>query len=191
MAAQDTWPSILGLGLLFAGSHLVLSSRILRPRLVSGLGARGFLGLYSAVALVTFVPFAWLWWTHRHGGPLLFSLRDLAAVRGLSIALSLAGIAFAVAALFQPSPLSLGAGSDPAARGLVRITRHALFAGFALFGLGHVLMNGWASDLAFFGVLGGFSVVGALHQDARRRSEDPGRFGPFSPRPPWCPSRPS
>lgn len=179
MAAEDAWPSILGLGLLFAGSHLLLSSRILRPRLVSALGPGGFLGLYSAVALATFAPFAWLWWTHRHGGPLLFFLRDLAALRILAAALSLAGVALVAAALFQPSPLSLGAGSAPAARGLVRVTRHALFVGFGLFGLGHLLMNGWAADLAFFAVLAAFSLVGALHQDARKRSEDPGRFGPF------------
>lgn len=39
---------------LFGGSHIVMSSARWRPQLVTRLGERGFLGVYSLVALITF-----------------------------------------------------------------------------------------------------------------------------------------
>src|SRR3546814_14897256 len=47
--------------LLFVGSHFLLSSIPVRGRVAGALGARGFLGLYSVLALVLF---AWLAWSY-------------------------------------------------------------------------------------------------------------------------------
>ena len=47
---------IAALVLLLASSHMLLSSRKIRPRLVARLGEKGFLAAYSVVALVFFVP---------------------------------------------------------------------------------------------------------------------------------------
>ena len=67
----------------------------------------------------------------------------------------------------QPSP----AGMAPASltpRGVTRITRHPLVMSFAVFGLVHLLPNGWAGDLAFFGGFIAFALLGAAHQDQRK-----------------------
>src|SRR6266850_7806793 len=57
----------------FAGSHVLLSSTGLRPRLLARLGEQGFRGVYSLVALATFVPLIWVYGTHKHAGSLLWT----------------------------------------------------------------------------------------------------------------------
>lgn len=165
--------------LAFAGAHLVLSSRGLRPVLVGRLGAQGFQGVYSLVVLVLFVMLVWTWWPARHSGPLLWSFAGVPGVRELAIALAFTGVALIALSFFQPSPVIPVPGLPTASRGLTRITRHPLFVGLGLWGLGHVLVNGYLSDVVFFGGFPVFSFVGGLHQDSRRRAEDGTRLRAF------------
>ena len=65
--------TIVLLWLAFGLSHGLLSSRGPRARLVSALGDRGFLGVYSLVALATFVPLVSVYAAHRHEGALLWT----------------------------------------------------------------------------------------------------------------------
>lgn len=173
------WSQVLLWWGAFAGSHLVLSSLPVRRPLIARLGEAGFRGLYSLVGLVTIFFFVGSWWENRHGGPLLWLLRDVPAVWGLSVGLSVLGFAMLVGSLLQPNPTSLAPGASPEPRGISRITRHGFFTGIVLWGLGHVLVNGWAADLVFFGGLALFVVLGALHQDARKRATEGERLAPF------------
>jgi uncharacterized membrane protein len=93
--------------------------------------------------------------------------------------LSVVGIAMVVGAELQPSPAQVGAKRAQGSRGLTRITRHPLFAGIAVWALGHLVMNGYATDVLFFGGMLAFSLVGAMHQDARKRATEGERLGPF------------
>ncbi len=156
----------------FAVTHLVGSSLSVRRVLIDRLGERGFQGVYSVVALATFLPLMLVWWGHRHEGAMLFFLRDVAAVRGLAIGLSLLGFVLIFYGMLQPSPLSIAAQGEPRAHGATRITRHPLFMGMLLWALGHLLVNGWLTDVAFYGGFAAFTVIGSMHQDARRRESD-------------------
>lgn len=166
---MSPWMWILLGWCMFGGTHILLSSQQLRPRLVARLGPLGFLGLYTVVAFACFIPLVSFYINHRHAGALLWSLPG---VHG--IALALAGIFFAltIASFIQPTPL----GSTPGARmhpyGLTRITRHPAFMSLGLWGLAHILVNGFASDVAFFGGFFAFAIVGCAHQDARKRAEN-------------------
>ena len=53
------------------------------------------------------------------------------------------------------------------AKGVLRITRHPMNMGFALFGLAHLLANGALGDVVFFSTFVFVGVLGAFHQDAR------------------------
>jgi len=173
------WSVVVVWWLAFAGAHLVLSSRTLRPVLVRRLGAQGFQGVYSLVVLVLFVLLVRTWWAARHSGPLLWSLAGVPGVRTLAIVLAFTGVAVVGLSFFQPSPVLPVPGLPTAARGLTRITRHPLFVGIALWGIAHTLVNGFLSDVVFFGGFAVFSLVGGLHQDGRKRSEEGTRLRAF------------
>lgn len=154
--------------LVFAGSHMGLSSRRVRSPLVARLGDRGFQGLYSLVALATFVPLVWTYYAHRHAGPYLWSASGVPGVRWIGYALMGAAFVLVVAGLVQPSPASMRPGR-PVVRGAARVTRHPLLMGLGLWGVAHLLLaTVHASELAFFGGFPIFAVVGCDHQDQRK-----------------------
>jgi uncharacterized membrane protein len=175
MTAPVAW--VLALWALFAGSHALLSSRALRPRLVARLGERAFLGVYSLVALATFVPLVWVYLGARHQGALLWALPI--GLAGLWALYLLQGVAWtlAVAGLASPSPATVGLPEERrprAPRGVHRITRHPLFMGLGLAGLLHLPVNGFASDVAFWAGFPLFAWLGCAHQDRRKRETQPG-----------------
>jgi uncharacterized membrane protein len=171
--------SLLLLWVAFGGTHMVLSSLTVRPKIVGALGLNGFLGLYSLVALATFVPLVSVYLGNRHGGELLWSLRDMAGVRAASMWISGACFSISIASFFQPSPAMFGVRAEPRAYGLLRITRHPLFAPIAVLGLSHLLLNAFVTDVIFFGGLLVYGVVGCMHQDARKRASEGAPFEAF------------
>ena len=174
------------LWVVFAGSHVLLSSRALRPRLVAALGSNGYLGLFSGVAVASFVPLVWIYFAGRTTSPWLWVLpRDPWLLWIVYIGV---GVAFTlvVASFVTPSPASIGA-SDTSARGVLRITRHPLVMGLGLYGLFHLLPNGRAADLAFFGGFPLFALWGGWHQDRRKRTEQGEAFARFAEATPFLP----
>lgn len=180
------------LWLAFAATHMGMASVRWRPGWVARLGERGYQGIFSVVALAIFVPLVWTYFAHKHAGALLWSVQPLPTWARWAV-YGLMGVAFVMmaTALSTPSPVALGGPLHAEPRGIQRITRHGLFMGLALFGVLHALVNGFASDVAFFGGLALFSVVGALHQDRRhlatrgevyRRFQDSSPFVPFTGR---------
>ncbi len=167
------------LWLAFAATHILPASVRWRPRLIARLGPRVYAGLYSVVALVIFVPLTTTYVRHRHDGPILWNLRSIPGVYELSWTISALSFAFIVASLFQPSPLSMGTTGEARAYGLSRITRHPMFVPLATLGIGHLLLQGHLSDVAFFGGLTLFGLLGCAHQDARKKALEPERFRTF------------
>src|SRR5262245_31035909 len=177
---------ILLLWLGFAGSHLVLSSGPVREPLVRRIGEGPFRGLYSLVAFAFFVPLVWTYFANKHAGPQLWMLPIGTGLRwviyvGMGLALVLT-----VSAFVRPSPAGVVPG-DPTPRGVYRITRHPLLMGLALFGLLHLVPNGSAADVVFFGGFVVFSLVGAAHQDRLKLATDDGTFRPFYEGTPFLP----
>jgi len=58
--------------LAFAGSHLILSSSWLRPRLIALFTLWGYRALYSLAALATFLPLCFSYAAVKGSGTLLF-----------------------------------------------------------------------------------------------------------------------
>jgi uncharacterized membrane protein len=153
---------------LFIGSHLVISSAKIRPWLVGRLGEQSYRGLYSLVALATFIPLLIVFGNHKHAGPMLWNLRDIAPIRWLSWLLMLAALILLVAGLVNPNPGAIGAPSAKAPSGILKVTRHPTFVAIALFGFAHLLMNGWSGDVLFFGTFPVLGIAGGFHQDRRK-----------------------
>jgi uncharacterized membrane protein len=164
---MDPVLGILLLWLAFSATHVGLSSARVRPRLVAALGSVAFLGLYSAIALVIFVPLIRFYFASKHAGAALWVLPRGALLTG-TVYVGM-GVAFVLLAssFLQPSP----AGMAPASltpHGVQRITRHPLVMAFVVFAFVHLLPNGWATDVAFFGGFAAFALAAAAHQDHRK-----------------------
>ena len=170
---------IIVLLLLFAASHMSLSSRAIRASLVARLGARPFQVMYSVVALVFFVPLVYYYLTHRHTGPLLWTVPDNDAVGFLLGLANVAGVVLLVAGVMTPSPASVTGAPRDEPVGVQRITRHAVFMGMGIWALAHAISNGFASDVAFFGGIVVFVIVGSWHQDRRKLAAGDERFRRF------------
>lgn len=178
--------AIVALWLGFAITHMGMSALGPRRWLVDRLGNGPFLALYSLVSLVFFVPLVGYYLGHKHAGPLLWSIPVYGPVRwllygGMGVALTLVA-----AGLAKPSPASFLAGK-PEVRGVSRISRHPMFMGFGLLALLHLVPNGFASDVAFFGGLALFSVVGCRHQDRRKVVTGHPAYGEFVDATPFLP----
>ena len=167
---------IVVLLLLFASSHMLLSSRTIRSRLVAWLGDKRFLAGYSIVALAFFAPLVYYYLTHRHAGPLLWPAPDSGAVDFLLVLANVVGFVLLVAGVMTPSPASVAGAPLDEPSGVQRITRHAVFMGMGIWALAHVIVNGYASDVAFFGGIVVFVLIGSWHQDRRKLAGGDPRF---------------
>lgn len=190
---MDSALVIAALWIAFAGSHMTLSSRSYRPRIVAALGdERRFQGLYSLIALATFVPLVAIYFRHKHAGPYLFTLADhVPGLRGLMFIGMGAAFALLVAGLARPSPASVVPGTTQV-RGIYHVSRHPVLMSFALYGLLHLcVVSVNATELAFFAGFPLFVAVGARHQDQRKLAANP-EFKRFYDATPFVPfSRPA
>jgi uncharacterized membrane protein len=153
----------------FCGSHVVLSSTWLRGALRDQLGERGFLAVYSLVALVTF---AWLLVAYSHAPtlPLWPRARWMALVP--ICAMPLATILL-IAGYTTPNPTTVGmerfARADDPAPGVLRVTRHPVMWAIGLWAISHLIANGDLRSLLFFGAFAVLSLGGTMLIDRKKQ----------------------
>jgi len=168
---------IVVFSVLFAATHLLLSHGAIRANLVAKMGQWPFRGLYSVVSFLTLGPAAVLWWQNRHLGPVLWEFNPWVE-RGFALMLMLIAIELIVLMLANPSPASMLPGNNEP-RGILRVTRHPMNMGLALFALAHMLSNGTVGDLAISGSIFVVGMVGPFHLDARLRKARGEGFAEF------------
>jgi len=157
---------------LFLATHLGISSGYVRPRVIATVGEQPYRAVYSLVSLATFIPLVIAFAHHRHAGAMLWYLRDVAPLRWLVWLLMLLALTLMVASLINPNPATMGAPAGAVApRGALKIARHPGFTGLGLFGVAHLMMNGWLGDVIFFATFPALGVLGAMHQDRRKLRE--------------------
>ena len=161
---------LLGFALFF-GTHVGLASAPIRNRLVSRLGERGFVNLFSLIATAAFAVWVATTAAFRHEGlPGLGLTADPIAL-GLAFTSITLGFVITAGSLaeYRSSPMALVARPVIEPHGLGRVTRHGMFAGLALIGLGHVLVVPTLASATFFAGLAVHAIVGAWHQDHKLR----------------------
>ena len=156
---------------LFLITHLGMSSVEIRSRLIGALGGWLYESVYSLVSLATFIPLVVVFGRHKHAGTMLWNLRDLALARSLAWLIMFASLIMLVAGLSALSTTAIKAQSEGRQHGILKLTRQPAFVAVALFGLAHMIMNGWLGDLTFFGGFVILGVVGGWHQDQRKIRE--------------------
>lgn len=153
--------------------HLVFTHPPVRGRLVAGMGQGAFQGVFSLLSLGALGGLVWSWWHARHQGPMLWMLRTPVTTHAVEVWVVLS-YALIGAGLSSPAPSSAGARPGPiTVSGASSVTRHPLMMGMAGWALGHLVMNGWASDVAFLGFFSATALLGSAHQDWRKSRENP------------------
>jgi uncharacterized membrane protein len=159
--------AMLGLATaVFLGTHFV-SSTPLRPGLAGMLGEKAYLGLYSLVSLITV---AWMVWAYtrapyeRLWAADEFRVWAVVLMPVSLILIAAGGMTKNPSAVRQESVLrSLG---EP--RGILRVTRHPIQWGIALWAVLHVIARGDTASLIFFGGFALLSILGTVLIDARK-----------------------
>lgn len=165
----DQFASLFAAALAFVGTHFALSHP-LRAGLVKRLGEKGFIALYSLVALASF---AWMVSAFRAlpmaGAPLWDGTRDAAWALAAGLML-VASVLFAGS--FQGNPAMPGPQGKDLARktphGVFKVTRHPMMWSIALWSFTHVLVSPTPRVLVLEGALGFLALAGSRLQDRKK-----------------------
>ena len=167
--------------LMFAGTHIIGSSIPVRTRLIGRLGNPVFKAVYSLVALATFIPLCYVYFTHRHAGYHFYYSGYF--IKLLAEFIMLAAFIVLLQAFVTANPMTtmaeLSGKVVRSGQGIQRLTRHPQNFAFGLFGLAHLLANPYAGDWIFFGGFIVYGIVSAAHQDRRFLATGPAQVRQF------------
>jgi len=151
--------------LAFVGTHLLMSHP-LRDALVARLRYRGFLGLYSLVALTTLV---WMivTWRAAESSPLWVApiwWWPFASAIMLFASILLVGSLIRNPALPGAYPTEI-----PPPHGVFAITRHPMNTSFMLWALVHISISGSARNLIVASGVFALALFGSIGQDRKKK----------------------
>jgi len=151
---------------VFLATHYV-SSTPLRSGLVAMVGEKAYLGLYS---LVSFAAIAWMIWAYVKAPYERLWVGDefkvwVIVLMPISlISIIAGGMTRNPSAVRQENMLS----SMGEPRGILRITRHPVQWGIALWALLHLIARGDIASVIFFGGFALLAISGSMLIDARK-----------------------
>ena len=151
--------------LAFVGTHLLMSHP-LRAGLVARLGERGFLGLYSLVALAAL---AWVIVAYRQGsdaGPLWVAPYEYWPFA--SALMLFASVLLVGSLVGNPAHPGAGRRAGQAPRGVYAITRHPMNWSFILWALVHISLSGSARNLIVAAGILVLALAGSIGQDRKK-----------------------
>lgn len=170
----------------FVGTHFLLSHP-LRRSIAGAVGEKGFLAIYSLIALGTF---SWLVYAYLAAPVTAFlwpvgnGLWILATILMLVASILLMG-----SLIRNPAVPSLGSpGALPAtARGVFAITRHPMMWAFALWGFCHIAVFPVRKNIVVAAAVIVLALVGAHFQDLKKQNLQPERWPAWEARTSYWP----
>lgn len=170
--------NLLAASACFVVSHIVLSSIPVRSPLVARLGDIGFMAFYSVVALASF---SWMTFAYMEAPEILLFTPGI-GLKHLSLSVMAVACFLLVCGYTQPNPTAVGMerlGLKAGPRGVLKLTRHPVMWGVALWALCHLLASGHAAALIFFGALAFLAIAGAWHIDKIKKSSGDGQWDAY------------
>ncbi|MEO5867386.1 MAG: NnrU family protein [Sphingomonas sp.] len=172
---MDGTAMVVAAAAAFVGTHFLLSHPLRAP-IVRAVGLRGFMGIYSLVALATLVwlalayraaPFTAPLWPVGEGiwGPVTLVM--------LVASILLMGSLIGNPALPDPGGKAASAAAPATARGVFAVTRHPMMWGFALWGLCHIAVFPIAANIVLAGSIVILALGGAALQDRKKEALTP------------------
>lgn len=163
--------------LVFLAAHFMASTPV-RGSLVEAVGEKLYLGAYS---LVSFVTIGWMAWAYLRA-PFL-PLWQVPGVKLWPLVVMPFALLLVVSGVMTRNPSAVGQAAvlragEPA-RGILRVTRHPVMWGIALWAGVHLVARGDVASLVFFGSFLILALAGTALIDARKADalgEDWARF---------------
>ena len=167
MEVVQAYQSVLLWGFAFVFTHFAMARPPLRDVLVSRIGEKPYLGLYSLISLVLISVFVRAY----NAAPLMdLGWMNQVVIHWLVvIVMPIIFILFA-AAILNKNPGLAGMVVDKPieVRGILRVTRHPMLWSFVLFSLLHILASGDAASLILFSFIGFLSGYGTITLDRKK-----------------------
>eukprot|EP01112_Ceratiomyxa_fruticulosa_P014449 TRINITY_DN4138_c0_g1_i1.p1 TRINITY_DN4138_c0_g1~~TRINITY_DN4138_c0_g1_i1.p1 ORF type:complete len:236 (-),score=43.09 TRINITY_DN4138_c0_g1_i1:172-879(-) len=159
----------------FAGTHLYMSHPPNREYIIKHYfegDEKKYLAAYSGISLAIFTPMTIYYIARGRGtGKVFWNNENSFFFRNLSRGIK--GLALLTASQINSNPSAAPKLEDgrknPEVQGISRITRHAAFTSFALWGIANCITRGFATDLLFWGGFPLFHLIGSVHQDYRQK----------------------
>jgi len=168
--------------------HIGISATGLRARIVGAVGEWPYRGLFSVASgvLLTALIIGLGQVRSDPFDPLNAALwAPPEWLRWPAYVFVLFGLSLAFAGLFTPGPTfagfeKMGLERAEPAHGVLRITRHPFLWGVALWGVGHLLVNGERFAVMLFGAMALMAVYGARSIDRKGAARDPEGWEKFA-----------
>jgi len=152
--------------LVFLATHFVSSTPVRRP-LVEAMGEKAFLGAYS---VVSFVTIGWMAWAYLRAP--FQPLWQVPGVKLWPLVVMPFSLVLVASGVMTKNPSAVGQAAalktDDPARGILRVTRHPVMWGIALWAAVHLLARGDVASLIFFGGFLVLALAGTALIDARK-----------------------
>ena len=166
---MDPLVSLVAASLAFVGTHFALSHPLRAP-LVGVLGENGFRGVYSLVALGTFVWAVTAFRAVGPGGAMLWNGMGEIPWIIATIVMLLASVLLAGSFVRNPALPDPRAArhAEAGPHGVFYMTRHPMMWSFALWAAMHVLLSPTPRQFVLAGAVGFLALVGAHMQDRKK-----------------------
>jgi uncharacterized membrane protein len=154
----------------FVGTHFLLSHPLRAP-LVRAAGERAFLGIYSVVAIASFI---WMVVAYRAAPrtvPVWSAGDGLWALA--TVLMLIASVLLAGSLVGNPAFPKLGAPNAGTPRGVYAVTRHPMLWSFAIWGFAHILVYPTAKTFTLTSAIIILSLAGASLQDRKKERLQP------------------
>jgi len=168
---MDSLTLLIAAAIAFVGTHFLLSHPLRAP-LVRMVGELGFAGLYSLVALATFVWMVMAWRAMPPQAPLWPASDLLWAI--VTVVMLIAAILFMGSLIKNPAfPDPRISGKTAQAKGVFSVTRHPMMWSFALWGLCHIAVFAIPANIILCSAIIVLALVGAALQDKKKEQLQP------------------
>lgn len=165
--------NLIAASAFFVLIHLLVSGTQLRDTLTARVGVGPYMGLFSLTSLAGLI---WLGWAfvQARGAPENAAYWNVGqASLQVQLVIQFLAVLLIVLGLATRNPTSVRQETvldrPDAVQGVLRITRHPFLWGVALWGLGHLVVNGERASLILFGSLTILAVTGTASIDAKRK----------------------
>lgn len=164
---------LVAAAVVFLGIHLLIAGTRVRDGIVSTIGERPYLGLFSLASIATIVWLALSYNASEAGtdNPVLYDLGP--GIRHLGIPVIALAFLLGVQGLFMPNPTAVqgeaAAAKEGTIKGILRITRHPFLWGVVIWSAFHLAANGDEASAIFFGTFFLLALFGTFSIDAKRK----------------------